>query len=124
MQVILGLRHYRECMARKIVHQLIDDIDGTVLDHGEGSTVHFSIDGTAYEIDLTDAHAEELRGALAPYVNAGRRLGRGSSAARKPRSSSSRDLADVRSWAAANGHSVSDRGRVPQVVLDAYDAAH
>lgn len=111
-------------MARKIVHQLIDDIDGTVLDHGEGSTVHFSLDGTAYEIDLTDAHADELRSALQPYVNAGRRLGRGSAPARKGRATSSRDLADVRSWANANGHAVSDRGRVPQAVLDAYDAAH
>lgn len=42
-------------MARRIVHQLVDDLDGTVLAPREGETVLFSIDGTAYEIDLTDA---------------------------------------------------------------------
>lgn len=42
-------------MARRIVHQLVDDLDGTVLAPGEGETVLFLIDGTAYEIDLTDA---------------------------------------------------------------------
>lgn len=114
-------------MARKIVHQLIDDIDGTVLDHGVGSTIHFSLDGTAYEIDLTDDHAADLRDALAPFIAAGRRLGRGGTAASpaaRKRSEPGRDLAAVRAWASANGHTVSDRGRVPQVVLDAYDAAH
>lgn len=115
-------------MARKIVHQLIDDLDGTVLDHGAGDTVHFSLDGTAYEIDLTEAHAADLRAALDPYISAGRRLGRGGSAANaapKRRSGGSgRDLAAVRAWANTNGHAVSDRGRVPAAVLDAYDAAH
>lgn len=114
-------------MARKIVHQLIDDLDGTVLDHGVGSTVHFSVDGTAYEIDLTDAHAAELRAALEPFIAAGRRLGRGGTAsatAPRKRTTSTRDLGAVRTWAAANGHTVSDRGRVPQAILDAYDAAH
>lgn len=115
-------------MARKIVHQLIDDLDGTVLDHGAGDTVHFSLDGTAYEVDLTDAHAADLRAALDPYVRAGRRLGRGgsvgASAPKRRSGGSGRDLAAVRTWANANGYTVSDRGRVPAAVLDAYDAAH
>ena len=38
-------------MARKIVHQLVDDLDGTVLEVGSGETILFSLDGTAYEID-------------------------------------------------------------------------
>ncbi|MDR2321603.1 MAG: Lsr2 family protein, partial [Microbacterium sp.] len=58
-------------MARKIVHQLVDDIDGSVLEVGEGETVHFSLDGSAYEIDLTSAHAADLRAALAPFVSSG-----------------------------------------------------
>ena len=114
-------------MARKIVHQLIDDLDGTVLDHGVGATVHFSLDGAAYEIDLTDEHAADLRAALEPYIEAGRRLGRAGTAttsAGRKRPQNSRDLGAVRAWAAENGHTVSDRGRVPQTILDAYDAAH
>ncbi len=60
-------------MARRIVHQLVDDIDGTVLEVGDGETVHFSLGGNAYEIDLSAENAEALRTALDPYIAAGRR---------------------------------------------------
>ena len=63
-------------MARRIVHQLVDDLDGTLLEVGEGETVLFSLDGAAYEIDLTDANAAALRDALAPYISAGRSISR------------------------------------------------
>jgi len=112
-------------MARKIVHQLVDDIDGTVLEPGEGQTVLFSLEGIGYEIDLTDANADALRAALAPYVSAARAVtgARGRRSAGKP-AGGRRDLPAVRAWARDNGHTVSDRGRVPASVLDAYDAAH
>ncbi|MGB4777097.1 histone-like nucleoid-structuring protein Lsr2, partial [Microbacterium sp.] len=59
-------------MARRIVHQLVDDLDGTVLGVGSGETVLFSLDGTAYEIDLTEENAAALRAALEPYIAAAR----------------------------------------------------
>jgi hypothetical protein len=117
-------------MARKIVHQIVDDIDGSVLEVGEGDTILFSLDGTAYEIDLSADHAAELRAALAPYVSAGRRVsGSGrtassGSSSRARRTTSDRDYSAIRTWAKANGHEVSGRGRVPATVLEAYDAAH
>ncbi|WP_221585849.1 Lsr2 family protein [Microbacterium sp. G2-8] len=112
-------------MARKIVHQLVDDIDGTVLEPGEGESVLFSIDGKSYEIDLTEANAEKLRDAFAPYISAGRRAA-GAGAKTRPRRATggTRDLGAVRAWARDNGYTVSDRGRVPETVLQAYDAAH
>jgi hypothetical protein len=30
----------------------------------------------------------------------------------------------IREWAARNGHQISERGRIPQSVSDAYRAAH
>lgn len=117
-------------MARKILHQLVDDLDGTVLEVGSGETVLFSLDGIAYEIDLTDDNASALRDALAPYVDAARRVSArsGSSGSgggkRVQRRTGQRDYAPIREWAAANGYTVSERGRVPAAVLDAYDAAH
>ncbi len=125
-------------MARRIVHQLVDDLDGTVLEPGEGETVLFSLDGTAYEIDLTDDNAAALRAALQPYTAAGRSISRGvattrgggagaataGTGARKQKRSGQRDYAPIREWAAANGYEVSERGRVPAAVLEAYDAAH
>lgn len=123
-------------MARRIVHQLVDDLDGTVLEVGSGETVLFSLDGTAYEIDLTDENAGALRGALAPYIASARSVsarggaaqssrGSGASAAgRRQKRSGQRDYTPVREWAARNGYTVSERGRVPAAVLEAYDAAH
>ncbi|MBS1672704.1 MAG: Lsr2 family protein [Actinobacteria bacterium] len=114
-------------MARKIVHQLVDDIDGTVLEIGEGETVHFSLDGAAYEIDLTTAHAEELRAALATYVSAGRRTQRAGAvrpAAAAKRPNRNPETALIRAWAGENGYKLSDRGRVPADVVEAYRAAH
>jgi hypothetical protein len=117
-------------MARKIIHQLVDDIDGTVLEAGDGETILFSLDGVAYEIDLSAENAAALRDALAAYTSAGRRVSSGRSSASAPaagggrRRTGQRDLGVVREWAKANGFQVSERGRVPASILEAYDAAH
>lgn len=112
-------------MAKKLITRLIDDIDGAELDDG-GESIAFSFDGHAYEIDLSDANAEKLRDALAPFIKAARRTGApASTPIRGRRATSGRsDLAAVRAWANDNGMPVSDRGRVPSSVLEAYDAAH
>lgn len=112
-------------MARKVIHQLIDDIDGTVLAPGAGESVSFSLDGKSYEIDLTSENAANLRDAVKPYISAGRRAtGAAKTRARASSASGSRDLSAVRKWARANGYTVSDRGRVAAPILEAYDAAH
>ena len=115
-------------MARRIVHQLVDDLDGSVLEVGEGETVLFSVDGTAYEIDLSGDNATAFRDALAPYLDAARSVSSsrsaGSNGRPRRRAEPTRDYTEIRAWAKANGHQVSERGRVPSTVLDAYDAAH
>ncbi|OAN38870.1 histone-like nucleoid-structuring protein Lsr2 [Microbacterium sp. H83] len=115
-------------MARRIVHQLVDDIDGSVLEVGEGETVHFSLNGTSYEIDLNSAHAEELKAALEPYISAGRRAGSSGGAARsaasRKRPARNPEVAAIRAWANDNGYTLSERGRIPAPVVDAYNAAH
>ncbi|MFD6699817.1 MULTISPECIES: Lsr2 family protein [unclassified Microbacterium] len=119
-------------MARKVVHQLVDDLDGEVLEIGAGEAVTFSLDGTFYEIDLSEKNAAALRDALQPWIAAGRRVaGTGAGTSRRSgstrwrgRSASGRDLTAIRAWAGANGRKVSDRGRVPESLLQAYDAAH
>lgn len=114
-------------MARRIVHQLVDDIDGSVLEVGEGETVHFSLNGTSYEIDLNAAHVDELRQAFEPYISAGRRAGSAgpsrASASRK-RPARNPEVAAIRAWAKENGHALSERGRIPAPIVDAYNAAH
>ncbi|MEV8168843.1 histone-like nucleoid-structuring protein Lsr2 [Microbacterium paraoxydans] len=64
------------------------------------------------------------------YITAGRRVSGRASTARRARggrwrsAGSGRDLAAIRAWAKENGHRVSDRDRVPDAVLEAYDAVH
>lgn len=111
-------------MAKQHFTRLIDDLDGEVLE--EGKTIHFSLEGRSYEIDLSEANAEKLREAFAPFIKAGRSIGSASRTTARGRGAKkdARDLGAVREWAAANGHEVSARGRVPAAVLEAYDAAH
>lgn len=91
-----------------------DDLDGT-----EGAkTYRFAWQEASYEIDLSDAHRDELLRALQPYIDAGRRTKR--SRAATPSRSSNEEQGQIRAWARDNGYEVSDRGRIPTKVVDAY----
>jgi hypothetical protein len=110
-------------MAKKTVVLLEDDIDGSEAKE----TITFSLDGTEYEIDLNEGHANELREALARFTDAGRKVagGRGRSAARtKSSSHGGPDAKAVRFWAAENGIQVNTRGPIQADVVEKYEAAH
>jgi len=114
-------------MAQHTVTTLIDDIDGSEATE----TVTFGFEGSAYEIDLSEAHAEDLREVLSPYVAAARRAGSSTGGGRgnrvraaRPRSAGDVDAKTVRDWAQANGVEVSARGRINGNVLERYKAAH
>jgi hypothetical protein len=111
--------------------RLVDDLDGETADE----TVEFGIDGKNFEIDLSKENAVRLRDALADFVSAARRAGgrrRGSSAPTNSASGSAgtapkgRTVIDreqnqaIREWARKRGMKVSDRGRIPAEVLEAY----
>ena len=111
-------------MAQKTFIQLVDDLDGGALGDGEGKTVTFALEGVSYEIDLSQAHIDELTEALAPYVAGARKVSGRKSAARTTGSKSDpAELKKIRDWADKNGHTVSSRGRISAAVRDAYNAA-
>jgi Lsr2. len=98
--------------------RLIDDIDGEPADE----TVTFGIDGRTYEIDLSAANAQKLRNGLAEFIASARRLGgrRGSAPnARKPVVDREQNQA-IREWARKRGEKISDRGRIPARLVEAY----
>lgn len=110
-------------MAQKVTIVLVDDVDGSEA----AETVTFALDGKSYEIDLNEKNAAKLRDALAPWLGHARRLTGGPGRARRASSGaggSKSNLKDVRDWARENGHEVSERGRIPASVQEAYDAAH
>lgn len=113
-------------MARKVVYQIVDDLDGKELAPGQGETVKFGLDGVEYEIDLGSENAEALRESLAAYVKVARRVGGRQSRGTRvnlPSSGPKRDLAAIRKWARANGYEVADRGRIPGEIIEAYEGS-
>lgn len=104
-------------MVQRIMVILEDDLDGSKATE----TVQFGLDGVAYEVDVNDEHAARLRDVLAPWVRAARRV---SGRKQQTRTSTRReDLNEIRVWARENGYEVSDRGRVAQTIVRAYDTA-
>ncbi|GAB3495097.1 histone-like nucleoid-structuring protein Lsr2 [Amycolatopsis cihanbeyliensis] len=112
-------------MAQKVLVSLVDDLDGSEAEE----TVEFGLDGVSYQIDLSSDNAEELRDALAQYVEHARRAGgrkrtgtRASAkvAAARPASVDREQNQAIRAWARKNGFQVSDRGRIPSEVVEAY----
>ena len=107
-------------MAQVTRVRLVDDLDGGEADE----SISFALDGVALEIDLSNDNAEKLRGIFAPYVAAARRGG--GQRARRPKrmspgSTASREgMGPIREWAAANGFTVSARGRISAEVMEAY----
>jgi hypothetical protein len=102
---------------------LVDDIDGSPAEE----TVHFALDGTEYEVDLNQVHAKALRESFAEWIGSARRVrGRNKAGGWRSRSVATplSDTADVRAWARQNGYTVSDRGRIPSEVREAYASAH
>jgi hypothetical protein len=112
-------------MAQLTIVQLIDDLDGTTSD--DISRVEFAIDGVTYEIDLNEDNSARLRDVFAKYIDAARRVGgrakRGTATARSGSGRSKDETRAIREWAKANGHEVSDRGRIPSTVIEAYEAS-
>ena len=113
-------------MAKQTTVVLVDDLDG-----GEAAEqVEFAVDGRSYEIDLSAENSAKLREVLAPYIAAARRAGgrRNSSSSAAP--APSRSAADraqnqkVREWAVEQGMKISERGRIPSKVLEAYRRSH
>ena len=110
-------------MAQKVQVILVDDLDGGSADE----TVSFSLDGVAYEIDLSDKNAAAVRDSLGQYVGLARRVGGRAAAGRgssRRRGGGDNRTAQIREWARANGHQVNERGRIPATVVEAYDKAH
>ena len=118
----------RGTVARKVVVELVDDIDGTVFGE-DGESITFSVNGVDYEIDLKDKHASKFHKQIGFFIEHATRVG-----GRKRRSDRP-VVADapvrrrgngkeIRAWAAEQGYEISSRGRIPAEVEQAFQDAH
>lgn len=121
-------------MARKVQVLLVDDLTDEVAD--DVQTVTFGLDGTMYEIDLTEKNAGDMRDTLTRYVQAARRIKGGTAKAQNKATANAKgntanntkakglDAKVVRAWAVENKLLAADsRGRIPGEVIEKYQAA-
>jgi len=118
-------------MAKKTIEIITSDLSGEELERGQGRTVVFSVEDSAYSIDLTDAEADEFHETLKTYTSVASRRSSRPAQTRKSSSTAgssgsgrtSEELAHVRAWAKENGYEVSERGRIKAEILEAFDKA-
>ncbi|OUS97251.1 Lsr2 family protein [Rhodococcus sp. NCIMB 12038] len=115
-------------MARKVVVEIVDDIDGTAIGD-DGESIHYAVDGVEYEIDLKDEHAKEFRETLQYYIEHSTRVGgrkhRADRSANPTTAKRRRDeTKKIRTWAIEQGYELSVRGRIPTEVEQAFRDAH
>jgi hypothetical protein len=104
-------------MAKTVIVKLTDDIDGGDAEE----TVHFSLDGKSYEIDVNTANAARVRAAFEPFIAKGRTSGSSTARPRTARTTagpsektlfsqlSSEEKTRFRSWAnMATARRISD----------------
>jgi hypothetical protein len=139
-------------MAERMVRQLIDDLDGTEIENGNGERVVFTLRGATYQIDLSPANVKKLDKALKPFVDAAVRVRRGNArrvdgagrTGRPKKSTASKagrgtgratkktartrtpkvQPAAIREWARRNGYQMSERGRISSEIVEAFEAAN
>jgi len=100
--------------------------------HGEvvQESTRFRIDGREFVVDLCDEHKDSLMQCVTPFVEISRRAG-----SSLPRNARGRAVMrakggvtfttkDVREWLQGQSQPVSESGRIPNAMIDAYKEAH
>lgn len=106
-------------MAKKTLSKYFSDVSGDEI--GDAApTLSFALEGTSYELDLTESEKQALRDALAPYVGVARKRTRVTTR-RRSNSSGGPAPKDVREWARDNNVDVPARGRIPASVVEAFE---
>lgn len=122
-------------VAKQVTVQLVDDLDGSVIDDESGEAIEFAVNGVEYSIDLKAKNASEFHKKLGYYIEHATRVG---GRKRKPSPSTAatskvagkqakRDPEQtraIRQWAFDQGYEISERGRIPAGIEEAFNAAH
>ncbi len=108
-------------MARQVVVEHVDDIDGSPIVEGKGETIAFSVNGIDYEIDLSAKNAKDFHKKLDYYIDHATRVGgrknrsagtlaSGDEVKRKPARRDRDHVRGVREWARSRGMTSGSAG--------------
>lgn len=101
------------------VSHRIDDLDKTTI--VERDVTVLTLNGRKVTIDLSDDNYSKLEKALSKYFENGIVSEAKNGTAKVANADSQDRNAEIRVWAQANGHQVSDRGRLAGAVVRAYE---
>ncbi len=112
-------------MAKHVTVSLVDDMDPTL---SADRTLPFSFDKEEYEIDLSEQNQARFYAAVRPFITHARKVGSnaGTSIRRRKHKPTAEEVAErneIRAWARAQGHEVSDFGRIPADILELWENA-
>lgn len=107
---------------KKTIEVVFSDLSGDEAENGE--TVAFSYRGVDYTIDLTKQEAAGFDKAVGMYIEHATKLGGRRKTTVTGQTNSKEELANIRSWWREQGNEISDRGRIPAHIVEAYHAAH
>lgn len=108
-------------MMRSVTVTLVDDLDEA---KAADETISFGLDGRDYEIDLSRAHAGELRKMASRYIAAARRAKTAVRQRPARRTQADRERArQIRAWAVEKGLMTTERGRIPEHVTREFEAS-
>src|SRR5699024_2707261 len=102
-------------MARETIINLIDDIDGSKAD----VTIKYSFEGSNYEIDLTEDHAEDFREHMQEWLDRSRRVGLARNRART--GGANRGTAKMRESARNQRSERTTRGHLSEENMKTYE---
>lgn len=115
-------------MAKQVVEVTVDDLTGQPIE-GTVHTVTLMVNDRSTQVDLSEENAKRLDTFLAPYFSQAPKQVPAAPAGKtnlptQKTTASSRALNEIRAWAKKNGYTVSNRGRIPFAVMDAYTRSH
>lgn len=128
-------------MAKRVIEILEDDLG----DGDAAGTLRFGLDGTWYEIDLSEKNTKRFNDAMKEFVENARRTGGKAGGATKSGSSVKKSTAapakkaaatpsgtganqsgysnrEIRDWARTQGIEVGSQGRLPADIIDQFVA--
>jgi hypothetical protein len=114
-------------MSQKVEVTIVSDLSGEPGAHG----LEFGFEGVSYQLDVTEAEHQSLKDSLSAYLDKASKVsggrGRPKSASRPAPVAGSggsgltkEERQAVREFAAANGHTLAQRGRLPEVAIMAW----
>jgi hypothetical protein len=112
----------RKEIVQKPVVKIFDDFSGDELPE-TAKPVRYQFNDRAYNLYLSDGSKRSVDQFIADLTSGADEIVTGSRR-KAPPIKAGYSLEDLREWARANGHDVSDNRRAANSVIDAFNAAH